>query len=88
MSRIAITARAGRNRPSLYQEITDKIIAELEAGCVPWVQPWGTAVVKAPKRCGLPRLLGCDRAMPANRHTFADAIAIVGGMCRDGTIKV
>ena len=26
---------------SLYQEITDKIIAELEQGRVPWVQPWG-----------------------------------------------
>jgi antirestriction protein ArdC len=34
-------ARAGRDRTSLYQEITDKIIAELEAGRVPWVQPWG-----------------------------------------------
>jgi antirestriction protein ArdC len=35
------------DRPSLYQEITDKIIAELEAGRVPWVQPWGTAAAKA-----------------------------------------
>jgi antirestriction protein ArdC len=33
---------------SLYDEITDKIIAELEAGRVPWVQPWGTAAAKAP----------------------------------------
>lgn len=24
----------------IYQEITDKIIAELEAGTVPWVKPW------------------------------------------------
>jgi antirestriction protein ArdC len=31
----------------LYQEITDKIIAELEAGRVPWVQPWGTDAAKA-----------------------------------------
>lgn len=36
------------DRTSLYQEITDKIIAQLEAGCVPWVQPWGTAAAKAP----------------------------------------
>jgi antirestriction protein ArdC len=42
------TTRAGRDRASLYQEITDNIIAELEAGCVPWVQPWGTAAAKAP----------------------------------------
>jgi len=34
-------ARIGDNRASLYIEITNKIIAELEAGCVPWVQPWG-----------------------------------------------
>jgi antirestriction protein ArdC len=29
------------DRNSLYQEITGKIIAELEQGRVPWVQPWG-----------------------------------------------
>jgi antirestriction protein ArdC len=28
-----------QNRASLYQEITDRIIAELEAGRAPWVQP-------------------------------------------------
>jgi len=48
MSRHAVRARAGENRANLYDEITDKIIAELEAGRVPWVQPWGTAVAKAP----------------------------------------
>lgn len=31
------------DRVNLYQQITDRIIAELEAGRVPWVQPWGTA---------------------------------------------
>jgi antirestriction protein ArdC len=31
------------DRNSLYQEITDKIIAELEQGRVPWVQPWANA---------------------------------------------
>ena len=29
------------DRDSLYQEITGKIIVELEQGRVPWVQPWG-----------------------------------------------
>jgi antirestriction protein ArdC len=33
---------------SLYDEITAKIIGELEAGRVPWVQHWGTAAGKAP----------------------------------------
>jgi len=39
-------SRPGGDRNSLYQEITDKIIAELEGGRVPWVQPWAAA--KAP----------------------------------------
>jgi antirestriction protein ArdC len=47
MSRSAARARSGQDRTSLYQEITDKIIAELEAGRAPWVQPWGTAAAKA-----------------------------------------
>lgn len=38
----------GQDRANLYDEITDKIIAELEAGRVPWVQPWGTEAAKAP----------------------------------------
>ncbi len=37
-----------RSQPSLYDEITGKILAELEAGRLPWVQPWGTAAAKAP----------------------------------------
>ncbi len=48
MSRKTASARAGQDRASLYDEITGKIISELEAGRVPWVQPWGTAAVKAP----------------------------------------
>ncbi|MBN9581195.1 MAG: DUF1738 domain-containing protein [Afipia sp.] len=48
MSRHFERARAGGSRASLYDEITGKIIAELEAGRVPWVQPWGTAAAKAP----------------------------------------
>jgi antirestriction protein ArdC len=48
MPRHAVWARAGESRASLYDEITDKIIAELEAGRVPWVQPWRTAATKAP----------------------------------------
>ena len=43
MSRHNRTARSGSDRTSLYDEITGKIIGELDAGRVPWVQPWGTA---------------------------------------------
>ena len=42
--------RRQTERTSLYQDVTDRIVAELEAGRVPWVQPWGQA--KAP--LGLP----------------------------------
>ena len=48
MSHAAVYARPGQDRTSLYQEITDKIIADLEAGRLPWVQPWGTSGVQAP----------------------------------------
>src|SRR5881628_2668651 len=48
MSKHDYRAVSGQSRASLYDEITDKIIAELEAGRVPWVQPWGTAAAKAP----------------------------------------
>lgn len=48
MTRHDHTARAGSARTSLYDEITDKIVAELEGGRVPWVQPWGSAAAKAP----------------------------------------
>ena len=37
MSHAAVRARPGQDRTSLYQEITDKVIAELEAGRLPTV---------------------------------------------------
>ena len=48
MSNPTVRTRAGQDRATFYDEITDKIIAELEAGRVPWAQPWGAAVGKAP----------------------------------------
>jgi len=34
-------ATGGENRAQLYDEVTARIIAQLEAGRFPWVQPWG-----------------------------------------------
>ena len=48
MSKHTSRFRGGNDHASLYSEITNKIIAELEAGRIPWVQPWGTAAIKAP----------------------------------------
>jgi len=43
MSRHDRNAHSGADRTSLYDDITNKIITELEAGRVPWVQPWDSA---------------------------------------------
>ena len=43
--------RAGAARASLYDEVTAKIVGQLEAGIVPWVQPWSSAAACT----GLPR---------------------------------
>ena len=59
MSNHTARARAGQDRATLYDEITDRIIAELEAGRVPWVQPWGTAAAKAP--LAMPKNASTDR---------------------------
>jgi antirestriction protein ArdC len=45
----------GQDRVSLYQEITDKIIAELEAGRAPWVQPWRSTCTSATAPLGVPK---------------------------------
>ena len=54
-----VRARTGQGRTSLYDEITDKIVAELEVGRVPWVQPWGTEAAKAP--LAIPRNASTNR---------------------------
>jgi antirestriction protein ArdC len=59
MSRRASAVRSGPDRASLYQEITDKIITELEAGRLPWVQPWGTQTAKA--SLAMPKNAASDR---------------------------
>ncbi|MDP0926573.1 zincin-like metallopeptidase domain-containing protein [Paracoccus onubensis] len=41
-------AREDGPRRNLYDDITNRIIAELEQGRLPWVQPWGTSAAKAP----------------------------------------
>jgi antirestriction protein ArdC len=48
MSRYTSTNCAGPDRTSPYNETTSKIIAELGAGRVPWIGPWGMVAAKAP----------------------------------------
>lgn len=63
--------RAGSDRASLYDDITSKIIAELEAGRFPWVQPWGSASVKAP--------LAMPRNAATGRHYSGINVLILWG---------
>jgi antirestriction protein ArdC len=59
MSKHAAYARTGESRANLYDEITGQIIAELGAGRVPWVQPWGTSAAKA--SLSMPKNASTDR---------------------------
>ena len=47
MSRSTKRAASGGDRTNFYDDITNTIIAELEKGRFPWVQPWGTPSAKA-----------------------------------------
>ena len=59
-SRARVAARTGSEPPrgSLYDEVTARIIAELEEGRFPWVQPWSNAAASP----GLPRNATTGRA--------------------------
>ncbi|WP_159831570.1 ArdC-like ssDNA-binding domain-containing protein, partial [Novosphingobium sp. TCA1] len=50
-------------RVSLYDEVTARIIAELEAGRVPWVQPWSSTA------CGGAGGAGAVPCLPRNALT-------------------
>ena len=42
---------SGESRVSLYEEVTARIVAEMEQGVVPWVRPWSRSAV----HLGMPR---------------------------------
>ncbi|BEV44487.1 DNA primase TraC [Afipia felis] len=65
------SVRTGSDRTNLYDEITTKIIAELEAGRVPWVQPWEASPNTAP--------LGLPKNAPTSRTYSGINILILWG---------
>ena len=84
------------SRPGLYQEITDKIIRQIEAGTIPWVQPWAcNASLSIPRNAGTQRAYSGINIILLwealfSRHysvnhwlTFKQALAI-GGNVRKG----
>ena len=70
-------ARPGGARSNLYDDITDKIIAELEDGRLPWVQPWGTAAAKAP--LAMPR-----NAATARQYSGINVLILWGAVVHHG----
>lgn len=77
MSRQDRSARAGSDRASLYDDITNKIIGELEAGRFPWVQPWGSAAVKAP-------LAMPQNAVTGRRYSGINVLILWGAVIEHG----
>jgi antirestriction protein ArdC len=77
MSNHAVRACTGQSRASLYDEITDKIIFELEAGRIPWVQPWRTVAAKAP--LALPK-----NASTARQYSGVNILILWGAVIEHG----
>jgi len=68
---------AGRSdRANLYDEVTARIVSELEQGRFPWVQPWGRADGIAP---GLPR-----NALTARSYSGVNVLILWGAVIERG----
>jgi len=76
-TRPAPSGRASGDRANLYDEIADRIIAELEAGRLPWVQPWGTSGVAAP--LALPK-----NAATGRRYSGINVLILWGAVVERG----
>ena len=70
---------SGAPRASLYDEVTAKIIAQLEAGCFPWAQPWGSAAAVP----GLPRNAVSGRPYSGVNVLILWGAVIEGGYARE-----
>ncbi|WP_157215312.1 ArdC family protein [Flavisphingomonas formosensis] len=67
-------------RANLYDEVTGRIIAELEAGRFPWVQPWGRPEVGGSTAApGLPR-----NALTARRYSGVNVLILWGAVIEQG----
>ena len=63
-------------RASLYDEVTARVVSELEAGRLPWVQPWGSSGGIAP---GLPR-----NALTARNYSGVNVLILWGAVIEHG----
>jgi len=68
------------NRANLYDEVTARIIGELEAGRFPWVQPWGQPDAGGSAiGPGLPR-----NALTARRYSGVNVLILWGAVIEHG----
>lgn len=65
-----------QDRANLYNEVTARIITELEAGRLPWVQPWGKEDTTGP---GLPR-----NALTARNYSGVNVLILWGAVIEHG----
>lgn len=77
MSRPAEIPAPIQDRGSLYAEITAGIVTQLEAGRVPWVQPWGTAGTASP--LDLP-----NNAATGRRYSGINVLILWGAVIEGG----
>ena len=63
-------------RANLYDEVTRRIVAELEAGRIPWVQPWGRSGDTGP---ALPR-----NALTARNYSGVNVLILWGAVIGQG----
>lgn len=68
--------RQTENRVNLYDEVTTRIISELEAGRLPWVQPWGST---GSAGLGLPR-----DALTARNYSGVNVLILWGAVIEHG----
>ena len=68
--------RQTETRVNLYDEVTARIVSELEAGRLPWVQPWGKTGSAGP---GLPR-----NALTARAYSGVNILILWGAVIEHG----
>ena len=67
-------------RETIYSQVTDRIIAELEEGRLPWVQPWGEAGTPTP--LGMPRNASTGKA-----YSGINILLLWSAAIRDGRTR-
>ena len=71
---------SGVKTSDLYRDVTSRIIAELEQGRVPWVQPWGQPGINTP--LGLP-----VNAATGNHYSGINILLLWGAAIEHGRIS-